>query len=48
MISSIEEPRVIKQILKHIDVDASIPSPHAARAPPDKEEDFYLEMLEEN
>lgn len=47
VISSIEEPSVIKQILEHIGVDASILSPHAARAPPD-EEDFHLEMYEEN
>jgi hypothetical protein len=47
VIASIEEPRVIKQILDHIGLDATVPSPHAARAPPQKE-DFYLEMYDEN
>ena len=47
VISSIEEPRVIKQILDHIGVESQVPSPHAARAPP-IEEDFHLDMYEEN
>ena len=47
VIASIEDPRVIKQILEHIGVDASITGPHPARAPPE-EKKFCLEMYEEN
>ena len=47
VISSIEEPHVIKKILDHIGVESQVPSPHAARAPP-QEEDFHLDVYEEN
>ena len=39
VISSIEEPEVIEQILNHLGLDSKVPEPHSPRASPE-EDDF--------
>jgi len=44
LLALIEDPNVIKKILKHLNLPTELPTPAPARAPPEQEQlDLYIE-----